>query len=117
MTHWRTFLDSDVIRYADIMDHGDITFTIKSVKGGTVAGKNKRAMIEFEGRKKPLAAGSAICKTVAQLYGNDTRQWVGKSITIYADHNVMFGGEKVGGIRVRPVIPAAPQPEKAASNG
>lgn len=119
MAHWRTFLDSDVIRYVDLQDQ-EFTLQIKQVKKGKVTGKSGqgkgKAMIYFEGREKPLGAGSSILETIGKLYGNDTRQWPGKWITIYPDHNVMFGSEKVGGVRVRPVVPKVEQP-KAASNG
>ena len=52
-----------------------------------------------------MAAGTTVLSTIASLYGNDTRAWVGKEITIYGDPNVSFGGAKVGGVRVRPVVP------------
>ena len=101
-------LDSEVIRYVDL---GDQEYTVKIAKvvKGKVVGKSgkatSRAMIHFEGRERPLAAGTAILSTIGQLYGNDTRKWIGKLITIYPDHEVMFGGAKVGGIRVRNVVP------------
>lgn len=106
--HWRTFLDSEVIRYVDL-DGKEYTLQIKAVKKGKVTGSggkaSGKAMITFEGREKPLGAGTAILSTIASLYGNDTRQWPGKWITIFPDPSVKFGGEKVGGIRVRSVVP------------
>lgn len=109
MSHWRTFLDSEVVRYVDIQDKGDITLRIKKVSKGKVVGaggkSNGKAMIAFDGAEKPLGAGTAILSTIAQLYGNDTKDWVGKLITIYPDPTVKYGGVAVGGIRVRPVVP------------
>ncbi len=35
------------------------------------------------------------------LYGRSTANWVGKTITLYVDPNVMFSGRLVGGVRVR----------------
>ncbi len=106
--HWRLYLDSDVIRYVDLQDK-EYTLRIKKVERGKVAGtsgkKSAKAMIWFEGREKPMAAGSTVLQTIASLYSNDTRTWPGKDVTIYPDHNVSFGGAKVGGIRVRPTIP------------
>lgn len=117
MTHWRTFLDSDVIRYVDLQDQ-EFTLQIKSVKKGKVTGKSGqakgKAMIYFEGKEKPLGAGTAILESIGKLYGNDTRKWPGKWITIYPEHNVMFGSEKVGGVRVRPTVPNVPAQEKSA---
>ena len=108
MTHWRQMLESDVIRFVDL-DGKDYDFQIKSIKKGKVVGtggkSSGKAMILFEGREKPLAAGTAILSQIAKLYGNDTKAWVGQWITIYPDPTVVYGGEKVGGIRVRPAAP------------
>lgn len=108
MTHWRTFLDSEVIRYVDLQDQ-EYTLQIKAVKKGKITGRSGKssgkAMIYFEGRDKPLGAGTAILSVIGNLYGNDTRKWPGKWVTIYPDPNVMFGGDKVGGVRVRPGEP------------
>ncbi len=111
MTHWRTFLDSEVIRYVDL-NGNEYTLQIKKVQKGKVTGSggksSSKGMIWFEGKEKPLGAGTTILSTIAALYGNDTRTWIGRWITIYADPNVSFGGQKVGGVRVRPVIPTEP---------
>lgn len=108
--HWRTFLDSDVIRYVDLQDK-EYTLRIKRIEKGKVTGsggkKSGKAMIWFEGREKPLGAGSTILKTIASLYGNDTRSWISKEVTIYPDPSVTFGGERCGGVRVRPYIPGS----------
>jgi hypothetical protein len=111
--HWRTFLDSDVVRFVDLLGKGDITLRIKTIKKGKITGTagkaTSKAMITFEGAEKPLGAGTAILSVIGQLYGNDTRQWPGKLVTLYADPSVKFGGEQVGGIRVRPSVPKEPK--------
>ena len=121
MTHWRTFLDSEVVRYVDIMDKGDLTVRIKSVKKGKVAGaggkQSAKAMLTFEGAEKPLGAGTAVLSVIGQLYGNDTKKWIGRLITIYGDPTVKFGADTVGGVRVRPVAPKEPEQKKDGTNG
>ncbi len=111
--HWRTFIESDVIRFVDIPP-GDHDVQIKEVKRGKVTGsggkQNGKAMIYLVGKDKPIAAGAAICGVIEQLYGKAPRAWAGKFITIYGDPNVKFGGAAVGGIRVRPVAPKAGKP-------
>ncbi len=106
--HWRTFLDSEVIRFVDLGDK-EYTLQIKAIKKGKVVGSGGKstgkAMITFEGREKPLGAGTAILSVIASLHGNDTRAWPGKFITIYPDPSVMFGGVRVGGVRVRATVP------------
>lgn len=110
MSHWRTYLDSEVIRYVDIGDQ-EFTLEISAVKKGRVTGKggksSGKAMIHFKGAEKPLGAGTAILSVIAQLYGNDTTKWVGKRVTLFGDPSVKYGGEAVGGVRVRPTVPKA----------
>jgi len=113
MTHWRTFLDSDVIRYVDLQGQ-DYTVQIKAVKKGRVKGKTGKdtgkAMIYFEGREKPLGAGAEILEQIGRLYSNDTRKWPGKWVTIWPDPTVKYGGEAVGGVRIRPEVPKVSSP-------
>lgn len=107
--HWRTFIESDVIRFVDIPP-GDHIVQIKEVKKGRVTGSggksNGKAMIYLVGKDKPIAAGAAICAVIEQLYGKSPKKWAGKMITIYGDPTVKYGGAAVGGVRVRPVAPA-----------
>jgi hypothetical protein len=93
--HWRSFLDSEVVRFVDVADKGDITLRIKTVKKGKVVGSggksSSKAMITFDGTSdKPLAAGTTILSAIAALYSNDTRKWPGKLITIYGEPDVSF---------------------------
>lgn len=107
--HWRTYLDSDVIRYVDL-DGRDFVVQIARVKKGKVTGKggksSGKAMLWFEGRTKPLGCGAEILTQISNLYGNDTKLWAGKWITIWPDPSVKYGGERVGGVRVRSTQPS-----------
>lgn len=106
--HWRTFIESDVIRFVDIPP-GDHDVQIAKVVRGKVTGSggksNGKAMIHLVGKDKPIAAGAAICAVIESLHGKSPRAWAGKYITIYGDPTVRYGGAAVGGIRVRPSAP------------
>lgn len=108
VSHWRTFLDSDVIRFVDLGEREHVV-QIAGVKKGKVTGSGGKstgkAMITFRGREKPLGAGTAILSTIASLYGTDTKAWVGKWLRLYPDPTVKYGGQAVGGVRVRPSVP------------
>ena len=111
MTHWKAYTESAVIRYADIGTRS-ATVKIVRVEAGEIIGAgaktSKRPMIYIEGKAKPIAGNASICKAIQGMYGSTVEDWVGKLITIYGDPDVMFGGEKVGGLRVRPIIPKEP---------
>lgn len=112
MTHWKAFTDSAVIRYADLGTRAATVRIVKVERGeiiGAGAKTSKKPMIHIEGKDKPIAGNSSICKAIQGMYGPVVEDWIGKLITIYGDPDVMFGGEKVGGIRVKPTIPAEPK--------
>jgi hypothetical protein len=112
---YRTMFDSEYLGAWDLPR--DATVTIASVKAGQLVGEKgrtaKKPIITFAGKQKAFAANKTNCRTIAAMYGTDTRQWVGKRITIYAT-TTEFGGKSVECIRVRPGVP----PEaKAQQNG
>ena len=113
MTHWKAFTESAVIRFADIGTRS-ATVRIVRVEAGEIIGAgaktSKRPMIYIEGKAKPIAGNASICKAIQGMYGPVVEDWAGKLITIYGDPDVMFGGERVGGIRVKPSIPKGKQP-------
>jgi hypothetical protein len=53
---------------------------------------------------KEIERSWLYCKTsghsIAAMFGKDDSAWIGKRITLYADPDVRFGSEQVGGIRV-----------------
>jgi hypothetical protein len=84
--------------------------------GDTTETKN---ILHFKGDGiKPLVLNKINALTIAELYGDDSDNWNGKPIEVYADHSIMMAGKKVGGIRLRapsrngyqPPAPAAYSP-------
>jgi hypothetical protein len=71
-------------------------------EGGMV---DKTVMTFAETHVKPLIVNNVNWMTCENAYGDESDGWYGRQIEIYADPSVMFGRERVGGVRVR--IPAA----------
>lgn len=80
----------------------------------TVAGVSKVEMSDDDGGKKsppvmtfkedhakPLILNNTNWMVLEDLYGDDSDKWVGHPIELYKDPAVMFGGKRVGGVRVR----------------
>lgn len=64
----------------------------------------------FKEFKKPMVLNSTnIQLTTKALATEETDEWIGKRIVIYVDENVSFGGQLVGGIRIRKVRGQAAQ--------
>lgn len=114
--HWRSLIESDVLRFVDITRDWAVQIT-KVSKGkvtGTGGKQNGRAMLYFKDWPKPLACGSTVLSVIAGMYGADTREWVGAWLTIFPDPTVTMKGERIGGIRVRPEKPGEEQQKKDA---
>ncbi len=86
------------------MNADDLLNTTKIIKVTSVkrgSSKEQPVVIEYSGMNgKPYLPCKSMRRILISAYGEDGRQWVGKSIKLYCDENVKFGGVKVGGIRI-----------------
>lgn len=84
---------------ADDLIGGPMTITVTAVK---ILGEADQPVgINFEGDNgKPFKPGKSMRRVLVHIWGGDGAKYVGRSMTIFCDPNVMFGGAKVGGIRI-----------------
>lgn len=84
---------------ADDLIGGPITITVTSVR---ILGEADQPVgINFEGDNgKPYKPGKSMRRILVHVWGGDGEKYVGRSMRLYCDPNVMFGGAKVGGIRI-----------------
>ena len=84
---------------ADDLIGGPITITVTSVR---ILGEADQPVgINFEGDNgKPYKPGKSMRRILVHAWGGDGEKYVGRSMRLYCDPNVMFGGAKVGGIRI-----------------
>lgn len=78
-------------------------------------GRNKetKPVIYFKGKEKGLVCNKTNANTIAKLYGGETDEWIGNSITL-KPAEVEFQGEMVLSIRVSPMKPTAPAAKPVA---
>lgn len=110
-TDYRSLYDKDYLGAWDLHE-GDLTVTIKRVKGGeltSVGGrKSKKPVVFMAHTEKGFALNSTNGKTIAALYGNFTEGWLGKQITLYKSMTRSPDGSgDVECIRVRPAAPSS----------
>lgn len=106
MSDYRTFYDKQHIGAWDLGGR-EVVVVIEAVKGGKVGHgekASKKPIIKFRGKEKTLACNITNAGTIAKLYGNDTREWIGKAITLYPT-TTTFGRETVDCVRVKPQFP------------
>jgi hypothetical protein len=76
-----------------------ITITVTEVRIG--AGDEQPVIVQYEGDNgKPYKPCKTMRKVLVFAWGEDGRAWAGRSITLYNDQAVKFGGVEVGGIRI-----------------
>ena len=75
------------------------TVTVTSVSRGSTP--EQPVTINYEGDNgRPYKPCKSMRRVMIHAWGDDGREWVGRSMTLYTDPEVKFGGVKVGGIRI-----------------
>lgn len=90
---------SDQLNYETFLT-GSQTFTVSKVTPGD---RDHPVFIHMnECPATPYKPSKGMLKCIAQPdgWGDKSSQWVGKSITLYGDPTVIYGGVEVGGIKV-----------------
>jgi hypothetical protein len=82
---------------ADDLIAGPITVTITGVKRGNA---EQPVECKLNNGYQPYKPCKSMRRVMVAAWGDDGRAWVGRSLTLYADPDVVFGGVKVGGIRI-----------------
>ena len=49
---------------------------------------------------KPYKPCKSMCRVIVSAWGADTSKYIGRSLTLYCDPKVKWGGMEVGGIRI-----------------
>ena len=77
---------------------GPKTVTVAEVTQGTAEQPVNVELVEFPG--KPFKPAKSVRRVLAAAWGTDASKWTGRSLTIYGDPSVRYGGKEVGGLRV-----------------
>jgi len=98
-----TDLSKTIAPKSDQMNADDLigcTKTITVTKVSLLAGEQPIA-INYEGDQgKPFKPCKSMRRVLVQLWGGDGNAYIGRSMTLYRDEKVKFGGADVGGIRI-----------------
>lgn len=76
--------------------------TMEMLKDQSGVQKKKGILHLAGGQLKPIILNVGNTKTLTNLYGTETNNWLGKPIEIYVNPAVEMGGQMVGGLRLRP---------------
>ena len=78
---------------------GPITVTVSDVNVSDSG--EQPVVVHYVGENgRPFKPCKTMRKVLVYAWGADGRQWGGRSMTLYNDPSVKFGGDEVGGIRI-----------------
>lgn len=104
-------IESKYLKQSDV-EH-DTTVTVVKVGQKNVAREGDEPemkwLVKFEEFAKPMVLNATNIKRLARACGSDdTDDWTGKKACLYVDPDIEFGGNVVGGLRIRPLAKEAP---------
>src|SRR5690625_5145898 len=84
---------------ADDLIAGNITIKVTDIKASD--SPDQPVIIHYENDNgRPYKPCKSMRRVLIQAWGANGKQWIGKSMTLYRDPDVKFGGQAVGGIRI-----------------
>lgn len=124
--------ESTYLKKEDLIDaNGNLltaNVTIESLKWELVGKEgDKKPTLFFVGKSKGLTLNKVNQHVLSDLFGDPpgnargdhestelTQHFIGKQVQVYVDPSIMFGSDRVGGLRLRaiPAQQAPPQPPK-----
>jgi hypothetical protein len=84
---------------ADDLITGTLTIKVTAIKGSSEP--QQPVSIHYEGDNgKPYKPCKSMRRVLVSAWGANGLEYVGRSMTLYRDNSVSFGGIQVGGIRI-----------------
>lgn len=83
---------------ADDLISGPIVVEVKDVK--QCPDEKQPVAIVIGDNRQPYKPCKSMRRVMVALWGDQPKKWIGKRMRLYCDPNVMFGGLRVGGIRI-----------------
>ena len=117
MANIKEMIPSSYLKQSDFPE--DYVVTVRGVEKKNIAMDGKPAdykwLAKFAEFDKPMVLNTTNIQLMAKACdSDDTDNWTGKQVIVYVDENVSFGGELVGGLRIRKHKQAAPVAPRSA---
>ena len=96
-------MESKYMKRSDV--EGETPVTVHALKKVNVARDDEdpeyRWTVKFAEFEKPMVLNATNIKRMGKVCGDDTDDWIGQTVVLYVDENVEYGGDIVGGLRIR----------------
>lgn len=117
MPNINQMIESKYLKQSDV--DGEVEVTITKIGQINVAREDEQPdmkwAVRFQEFQKPMVLNSTNIQLLAKSCGSEeSEDWIGKKVILFADPNVSFGGKLVGGLRFR--IPVKPKMKPAGGD-
>lgn len=75
-----------------------VTVTVTDVRRGSA--KEQPVAVHISGGYQPFYPCKTVRRIMIGAWGDNGRDWIGRSMTLFCDESVRYGGIAVGGIRI-----------------
>ncbi len=90
---------SDQLNADDLVGGHIMTVTINRAE--VKESGEQKVVLGYEGDNgKPYKPGKAMCHVLIAVWGKSSKEYIGKSLTLYRDEKIKFGPDITGGIRI-----------------
>ena len=89
---------SDQMDAVDLIGAPPQVFTITEVSEGNVEQPVQIRLAEFPRVWRP---SKGMLRVMAHCWGKEVAAWAGRRVELYTDPDVMFGKDRVGGVRIK----------------
>jgi hypothetical protein len=103
---------SKYLKAADLQGHA-VKLTIRDVVTEQI-NTDRKLIMYFNNRDKGMVLNKTNARTIGDVFGEDTDDWLGKAVEVFA-MKVDFQGRMVDGLRVR-VLPPPRQQVSGSAN-
>lgn len=90
---------SDQLNYDDVSGGRELIIKITEVR---VTNSDQPVSIFYEGcGKKAYKPSKGMTRLLADAWGSESDNWIGKSVLLWGDSSAKWAGKEVGGIRIK----------------
>jgi hypothetical protein len=82
---------------ADDLIGGPLDIAITAVKRGNA---EQKLVVHYGDKTRPWKPCKSMSRVMVSAWGKNPVQWVGQSLRLFRDPDAIYGGQKVGGIRI-----------------
>ena len=111
-------IESKYLKQSDVDD--EMNVTVQSLKKVNVARDDEdpeyRWTVKFQEFGKPMVLNVTNLKRLAKALGDDTDDWIGQQVVLYVDPDIEFGGNVVGGLRIKGLSRVKPQAKRGGDD-